>query len=104
MSQLKQTNIVKTINGVIHDTEIAAVNFGLVALAALTVVGMTELSDHQEVRRQIVLQPQFALAPASGESLEPPTNSDVRKERDEVAHRPISYGVTMRSHATSGKR
>jgi hypothetical protein len=102
MSKTK-INIAKTITGLARDAERLAANVGVMALAATTVVGMTELANHQDIKVVANQRPAFA-AENSTVSRGPDDDISMRKERDEVAHQSVSYGTTMRSHAVAGKR
>jgi hypothetical protein len=99
MSETKiQTNLEATVD---HLKE-AGTTLALGLMAVATIIGMTEISDHREIRALTTMQPAYAFA--GGGSLQPTQDNTIRKEKEEVAHRPISYGITMRSEAVSGKR
>jgi len=94
---MSKTNIEDTI---IEQVKDLASNAAVIAMAAAAVIGMTELTDRQDIK--IVAQPAYAFAGDTSGINPAVQDNSVRKE--EVAHRPTSYGTTMRSEAISGKR
>jgi hypothetical protein len=106
MSQTKtKTNLTKSLKSLLVDAERGIANAGVATMIVAAIVGMTELADRQDVK-VMAFQPAFAFAHDGGGQLSGLGNADmtIRKEREEIGHRPISYGVSMRTHATSGKR
>ncbi len=86
------------IDAVVDDLRGVASNAAIVTMAAATILGMTELTDRQDLK--VMAQPAYAYA---GDNLaQPIQDNSMRKE--EVAHNPVSYGTLMRSEAISGKR
>jgi len=95
------TKIETEIESLFDRAKDTASNVAMVAMAAATIIGMTELTERQDVK--VAVQPAFAYA-GSSNIYQPVGDNAIRKEKEEVAHRPISYGISMRSEAISGKR
>jgi hypothetical protein len=95
MSQTKIKNDIETLYDQAKDM---ASNAAIIAMAAATIIGMTELTGRQDLK----MQPVYAFSGSN--SYQPAQDNNIRKENEEVAHHPMSYGVTMRSEAISGKR
>lgn len=72
---------------------------GLILMTAAATVGMLELPDHSAGRIIVPNQPALALA---GENAEV-NNNTLRREKEEVEQHYISYSVTQRTPARSGK-
>jgi hypothetical protein len=94
---MSNTKIETEIDSLFDRAKDVASNVAIVAMAAATVIGMTELTNRQDLK----VQPVYAF---SGSNIFQPVQGDNTIRKEEVAHRPISYGITMRSEAISGKR
>lgn len=70
---------------------------GFVLMAAATLVGVVEMPEHGN-RMNMLVQPTFTFA--SGHS---GSGSTLRREREETAPHYISYEITQRTPARSGK-
>lgn len=87
------------------DIDLARVsaNLGFVAMSAAAVLSLFEL-EHFKQERLATLQPAYATVNAvPGEHM----NGEElfrRGEKEESPHSIVSYGTTMRTHATAGKR
>ena len=79
---------------------------GLALMAIAAVIGITELTDRKEIKALPTVQPSYAFAGDNNYLNDKLENSDsaIRREKEEIGHRMESYGVTMRTHAVSGKR
>jgi hypothetical protein len=99
------TNIKSNLKSLLSDAERGIANAGIATMIVAAIVGMTELADRQD-QKILALQPAFTFAHDTGGQLGALNGPDmsVRKEREEIGHQPTSYGVSMRSHATSGHR
>lgn len=76
-------------------------NLGFVAMSAAAVLSLVEL-EHLKQERLVALQPAYASINANpvqngGEDL-------FRREKEESPHSIVSYGTTMRTHATAGRQ
>jgi hypothetical protein len=95
MSKIKIENTLDSLSDRIKDV---ASDAAIIAMAAATIIGMTELTTHPDSK--VLSQPAYAIA---GDNVyQPVQDNNIRKE--EVAHRPTSYSTAMRSEAISGKR
>lgn len=92
----------KNKNNLAHITEKAVLHIGIYLMAAATIIGMTELTDRQDIRILNVAQPAFAFD--SGVQPTMDHQNLIRREREEAGRHAVSYGVTMRTPPISGKR
>ncbi len=95
---MSKINIQKTVTEQVKEL---ASNAAVIAMAVAAIIGMTELTDRQDLKVAMT-QPAYAFAGDTTGTQPVLQDNSVRKE--EVAHRPVSYGITMRSEAISGKR
>jgi len=74
---------------------------GILLMSAATTVGMLEMPDHGRSRLPVIMssRPVFAFANQNVNE-----NNPLRRERDETAPHYISYSVSQRTPARSGKR
>lgn len=77
----------------------AAASFGLAMMWTSALVGLVELHSARAVKAENHMQPAFALiTEEAGQYGE----HQMRREKGEHPHEMVSYGITMRSHPTSG--
>ena len=72
---------------------------GLLLMSTAATLGMVELPDHLRGQVAVTSQPAFVFANNTSDK-----NNPVRRERDETAPHYISYNVSQRTPARSGKR
>lgn len=78
---------------------------GFAAMSAAAILSVLDLHASREQRPTVVLQPEYATTLNSSEYVEFFNRGEelIRREKEETAHNMVSYGVTMRSHPTSGE-
>jgi hypothetical protein len=80
-----------------------ASSLGFAAMSIAAVLSLVELEHLRSQKYVTSLQPAYATASENhggfsrGEEL-------MRREKEENAHSIVSYGTTMRTHATTGKQ
>jgi len=77
----------------------AAANMGIILLSAATTLGMIDMPDH--LRGQVIIPNQPLVNFSNLSNYE---NNQIRRERDETAPHYISYSVSQRTPARSGKK
>jgi hypothetical protein len=78
----------------------AAMQGGIVLMAAAATLGMLELPDQQNSKVIVPNQPAFAMAVQGGDD----PNNTLRREREETTPHFISYSVVQRTAGRTGKR
>jgi hypothetical protein len=86
------------------DLDLARVssNLGFVAMSAAAVLSLVEI-EHLKQERLAALVPAFESANVAPTEHSNGEELFRRGEREESPHSMVSYGTTMRSHATAGK-
>ena len=77
----------------------AAMQGGIILMAAAATLGMLELPDHQNSKVIVPNQPAFAVAAHGGDD----PNNILQREREEVSPHYISYSVVQRTPTRSGR-
>lgn len=77
----------------------AALQGGIVLMAAAATLGMLELPDRSNNRIVVPNQPAFAMATQGGN-----LNNPLQREREEVSPHYISYSVVQRTAGRTGRR
>lgn len=76
-----------------------AAQIGIVLMSAATTLGMLEIPDQDKKAIIMPSRPAFAVVNESSDNANP-----LRRERDETMPHYISYAVSQRTPARSGKR
>ncbi len=98
---MSKINIKHTLNELSADARSMASDLAMISMAVATIIGMTEITDRQDIK-VVAAQPAYAFA--GSHANDPIRDNVVRSEREDIAHSAVSYGLTMRSEAISGKR
>ena len=87
------------------DLEPLVARIGLTAMSIATLAGLVEVHETRQPKLVNQLQPAYAYATENNQMTEPGTYHEtiMRREKDEIKHTTVSYGVTMRSHPVTGK-
>jgi hypothetical protein len=92
----------KKVSRLEFDLEPLVARLGFAAMSAAAMLSLVEL-EHFRAQKVEVMQPAFATVSAT------PVDANkgdemIRREKEESPHSIVSYGTTMRSHATAGRR
>lgn len=79
---------------------------GLAAMSLAAVVSLIEPDQFRHEKTLMVPQPAYATVNVSSDPIDQNRADElIRREKEgESAHELVSYGTTMRSHPTAGKR
>jgi hypothetical protein len=81
-----------------HKIERFIAHVGLTAMSVAAVAGLVELHEARSPKTVAVMQPTYAISSDYRDAGQEP----IRREKDEIRHMSVSYGTSMRSHATAG--
>jgi hypothetical protein len=84
------------------DFEPLAAKIGLTAMSVAALAGILEAHEGRISKLIMPMQPAYAQV---SEPVEPVDRGEVlmHREKEEIRHATVSYGVTMRSHPVTGK-
>lgn len=80
----------------------AAMQGGIVMMAAAATLGMLELPEHQNSRVIVPVRPVFAMASDGTDNAG--QGNQLQREREETAPHYISYSIIQRTAGRTGKR
>lgn len=83
------------------DFEKIIAHVGLAACSLAALAGLIEINQEQR-QPKLVNQMQPAYSNAN-QYEQPGYRMDIRKEKEEIRHATVSYGVLMRTHPVTGK-
>jgi hypothetical protein len=94
----------KNDKNIISDFEKLAGHIGLTAMSVAALAGLVEMHESRLPKLVNPMQPAYAVATDHAGQGEPIMHeTSMRREKDEIKHMTVSYGVTMRSHPVTGK-
>ena len=74
---------------------------GILLMTAAATIGFLDLPNQPDKRVVLPIRPTFAFAE---NNIEPEANNPIRREREETAPHYVSYSVSQRTVARSGKK
>lgn len=105
MSQNKKTKRKKSsqLDTVLEETfDNVVEKVGFVAMSAAAMLSLIEI-EHLRAQKIEVFQPAYATVSSAPDELGK-GEEPIRREKEESPHSVVSYGETMRTHPTAGKR
>ncbi len=97
-----KTKNINTFQNVSSNLATAGQNLGVVVMAAATMFGLVEVSNHQMLRGAVAVQPAFSIADFSNTPKE--EGSTQRREREESGPHYVSYGISQRTPGRTGRQ